>query len=154
MIKNGKNIALSDFETAMGLWKKYGFEYRIILDEYRFYLRIKKELGIKPVNRLSKLELDAFPDIYFLNIPRQVDAEEYLLDLKPYQIKDLIGRINHNYVGNGLIHNLRSRITDYKRQIEHSTISYSRFGCDPNSCSSGSHTRQNKVLAASRFKEA
>ena len=49
MIKNGKNIALSDFETAMGLWRKYGFEYRIILDEYRFYLRIKKELGIKNI---------------------------------------------------------------------------------------------------------
>ena len=151
MSKNGKKVALSDFEIAMGLWERYSFEYRIILDEYNFYLRIKKELGLKPVNRLSKLELESFPNIYFLNLHRLIDAEEYLYDLKPYQIKELIKQVNTDYVDNGLIQNLRTRISDYKRQISHSTITCSKFGLDPDRCTSGNHTRQHKALASSRF---
>ena len=151
---HGKKVAHSDFETALGLWDKYNFEYRIILEEYNFYLRIKKELGIRPVNRLSKFELKGFPNIYFLSIPRRIDAKEYLLDQKPCEIKELIRQINDDYAENGLIHNLRTRILDYKRQINHSTITYSEYGCNPDSCSSGGHTVQNKVLTSSRFKEA
>ena len=147
----GKNIVLSDFEIAMGLWERYSFEYRIILDEYNFYLKIKKELGIKPVNRLSKLELESFPSINFFDISREIDAEEYLYDLKPLQIKRLIEQIDNEYIGNGLIQNLRTRISDYKRQIVHSNITYSKYGLDPDRCTSGSHTRQHKVLASSRF---
>lgn len=151
METNGKKIALSDFETAMGLWGRYSLEYRMILDEYRFYLRIKKELGITPVNRLSKLELEDFPDIYFLGLHRQIDAEEYLEDLSPTQIKTLIRHIGVNYIDNGLIQNLRTRISDYKRQIAYSDVPCSKFGYDPDKCTSGSHTRQHKVLASSRF---
>ena len=151
MKKLGKRVVLSDYETAMGLWEKYNFEYGIILDEYNFYLRIKKELGIKPVNKLSKDELSTFPEIYFLNLHRPIDAKDHLNDLNPSQIKDLIWKINVDYVENALIHNLRTRISDYKRQISHSNVSRSKYGYDPDRCTSGNHTRQHKVLASSRF---
>lgn len=151
MNKCGKEVALSEFEIAMGLWERYTVEYRMILDEYRFYLRIKRELGITPVNRLSKIELEDFPDIVFLGFHRQIDAEEYLEDLSPSQIETLIKYISVNYIDNGLIQNLRTRISDYKRQIAYSDVPCSKFGFDPDKCTSGSHTRQHKVLASSRF---
>ena len=147
----GNGVVHSDFETAMGLWEKYNFEYGIILDEYNFYLRIKKELGIKPVNKLSKDELSAFPEIDFLSIHRPIDAKDHLDDLSPSQIKGLISRINIDYVENGLIQNLRTRISDYKRQISCHDVTCSKFGSDPDGCTSGNHTRQNKVLVSSRF---
>lgn len=147
-----KDIALLDYETAMMLWDRYSFEYSIILDKYTLYLRIKKELGIRPVNRLSKIELRDFPEIEFLGIPRRVYAEDYLLDLTPHEIKDLISQINNEYVDSALLQNLRTRISDYRRQIDQSTITYDGYYCDPGGCSSGSHTHQKKALTSSKFK--
>lgn len=133
------------------LWDKHSFEYRIILDEYYFYLRIKKELGIRPVNRLSKDELGAFPDIEFLNQYRRVDAEDYLYGLNPDEVQRITKQIIDEYVENGLTENLRTRIQDYIKQIEQKECSHSRFASNPDSCSNGHHTHQYKALLSSRF---
>ncbi len=175
----GNKIELCDeYIKALGLWDKYNIEYRTIIEDYDFYLRIKKELGIKPVNKLSSDELADFPVVSFLVLSLSSDAKQFLFDLcfapeklaltkeerkflfdlsepsedqEVFRLKKLIDFININYVDNGLICNLRTRISDYKRQIRYSDVSCSKFGYDPDRCTNGCHTRQHKVLASSRF---
>lgn len=159
-------IALSKFENTMRLWEKYNIEYRTILAEYYFWLRIKKDLNITPVNKISQDELNPFPNIPFLSISDTNEAKEFLIDLcigsdnsdggpdeakQLFRLNNFIQELNDQYIKNALIENIRTRISDYKRQIKYRDTTCSVFGYDPDKCTSGNHTRQHKVLASSRF---
>ena len=63
-----------DISEALEFWQCYAADYREIPHRYQALLEKKRELGIKPLNKLSVSDLRGYPKIPFLDILEESEA--------------------------------------------------------------------------------
>lgn len=137
------------FETIR-LWKKYGAEYRTLLDDYYYNLGNKRELMKRkmmkkmPLEPIRKKWLDEYPDIPLLNYRCETDVERYLRCLDTSCILRCKEEIE-GFATSALTETLRSKIYDYAYQIKNRDVKKSDMAMSPEACKGGRHTRRTKM---------
>lgn len=63
-----------DMKEALEFWQYYAADYREIPRKYQALLEKKRELGLKPLNKLSVSDLKGYPKIAFLDIVEESEA--------------------------------------------------------------------------------
>ena len=63
-----------DMKEALEFWQCYAADYREIPRKYQALLEKKRELGLKPLNKLSVSDLKGYPKIAFLDIVEESEA--------------------------------------------------------------------------------
>ena len=133
------------FERTLNLWEKYNEEYRTILKDYERLLAKKRELNIKPLNKIKESSLREFPIINFLYIDNESKAEEYLLNLTERRLCELMGDIDL-YVDSKLRRDLRAKIFDYRYEIRNRFIPKSQYAMSPEACGRGRKASNSTIL--------
>ena len=105
------------------LWKKYGSEYRILLDNYNYLLELKRAL-IKS-GQMRKVRLDAirkgylkeYPIIEFLDYTSESEAMHYINMLDSREIYYIIVAIE-DFAERALTQTLKQKVYDFNHHIQ------------------------------------
>lgn len=127
------------FDRAIELWRKHGEEYRTLLNEYEDLLLQKRMLGISPLNKIKNSILKEYPEIPFLEITDEEEAEDFLLNTEERDLVDIVIAINL-FVGSHVYISLKAHLIDYRYEIRNHNRPKFVFGVDPDRChGNGSH---------------
>ncbi len=107
-------------QRAMGLWRQHSERYRTLKDEYEELLKQKRELNLA-LNAMTEAEVESYPEIEFLKIENEKDAEEYLLDMNPRQIEALAYEVEETVKFNYTYNTMISKVKDFRFQIKAKT---------------------------------
>lgn len=132
------------FDRVMYLWERYSEEYRTIQGKYEDLLAQKMALNIKPIDKISILELELFPEIKFFEIEDMDEAEEYLLELTQRELESLNIDLDL-YLDGYILRTLRNRIVDYQYALRRYNTPRQPLAMNPNACSSRTKCRR-KIL--------
>ncbi len=133
------------------LWKKYGSEYRILLDNYNYLLELKRAL-IKS-GQMRKVRLDAirkgylkeYPIIEFLDYTSESEAMHYINMLDSREIYYIIVAIE-DFAESALTQTLKAKVYDFNHQIQNRDARRSIYALDPDACKSrGKHSHHTSL---------
>ena len=138
-------------DRANALWKKYGSEYRVLLDNYYYLLGLKRSLirsgqmKKMPLEPIKKSSLKEYPVIELLDCRLESEAMSYIKLLANSEIARIIHEIEE-FADSPLTRTLRAKIYDYNYQIQHKDVRKSIYGVDPNACSGkGRHSHRTQL---------
>ena len=131
---------------AMVLWKKFGSEYRVLLDNYYYLLGLKRALietgqmrkiSLEPIKKSS---LKEYPVIKFLDYCSESDAMHHIKLLDNGNIFCIIREIEE-FDKSALTQTLRAKVYDFNHQIQNRDARRSIYALDPDACKSrGRHS--------------
>ena len=130
-------------KRALELWEIYGPRYATNVATYRALLERRRELGIKPLNKLPQIVLQEYPDIPFLKIDSQAEAREYVKKLREHERLQLVHRIEYMVSYDYSYRTISTRVTEFEYQVRHH--GERRHGIDPDSISRQSRGRNRRV---------
>ena len=116
---------------AMELWATHGERYRTNISRYNTLLDRKRQLGIKPLKRLTKQVLKEYPDLPFLRIAKREDALEFLYSMRISDVRAMIRHINYELNFNYSYNTICSRIIDFDVEIYNFGKRPSMYAIDP-----------------------
>ena len=138
-------------DRANFLWKRYGSEYRVLVDNYNYLLELKRAL-IKsgqmkkmPLEPIKISALREYPEIGFLDYRLESEAMHFIELLDNAEIAHIIKEIE-DYADSPLTRTLRAKIYDFNHQIQHRDVKRSIYGISPEACSGkGRHSHRTQL---------
>ena len=132
MVAHYDRKALTD--TAMELWRRYGEDYRTKVIRYRFLLGAKRAFKLFPLRSISEADIKNYPQIPFLRIIWEDEAQAFLAGLPVHRLSALVDRIEYVVDFDYTYCSLTSRIQEYERQIRHRNDKRCVYAMNPDCC--------------------
>ena len=137
-------------EDAVLLWKRFGVEYRTLVEEYQSDLMIKQALGIKS-KRIGNKFLEEYPEIEYMDYVTEREVRKYLGLLDSYLVLEQL-RKAERFNEEPIVTTLRDRnkrskeeIQEYREDSPKENYGRSAIAVNPKSCGSGRHTHRVKL---------
>ena len=118
---------------AFFIWETHGETYRTLRYKYRYLLRLKRELGLKPLKQVMSAVIEDYPTIPMLDCLAESDLLEYLLDIPDESLEIRLNYIEYVLWYDYSYNTLLNKVKEYLYQIEHAdwTPKQGRFCPDP-----------------------
>ncbi len=120
--------------TAMELWRRYGEDYRTKVIRYRFLLDAKRAFKLFPLCAISESDIKNYPQIPFLRIIWEDEAQAFLANLPVHRLSALVDRIEYVVDFDYTYCSLTNRIQEYERQIRHRNDKRCIYAMNPDCC--------------------
>lgn len=104
---------------AMELWGIYNAIYSTAVESYRALLERKRELKIRPLNKIPDHILREYPDIPFLKIGKPDEAQAYLEKLNVAEVSMIIHHIEYMIEYDHAYRTVTNRVREYEYQIKY-----------------------------------
>ena len=118
----------------MELWRRYGEDYRTKVIRYRFLLDAKRAFKLFPLCAISESDIKNYPQIPFLRIIWEDEAQAFLANLPVHRLSALVDRIEYVVDFDYTYCSLTNRIQEYERQIRHRNDKRCIYAMNPDCC--------------------
>ena len=134
---------------AIVQWQQWGEDYRTKVIRYRFLLTTKRDLGIKPLNKVPETDIRHYPEIPFLRILNYDEAKVFLENLPDHRLEALVDHITVVTSSDWVFRTLSTRIKEFEWEIRNKGKKLPRKGgaIDPDFCTTRTTNRRSNHLS-------